>query len=168
MLKLRIDFNDSQIFLTETTIYEARKLGIGPEQIQKFIKYYFSNNVKIYKISNDMHSLAEFLLRTNNPLLHRPDNENLAFAMCTSSILLTCDKNLAKVAKISEVQCINPDTIVCEETKKPIKKKWRKIVNISIIKTTNADIRKTVLPYHKISSLYKRPITKIVWRSFTE
>ena len=158
MLNTTIDFENSRVLFTTVSIYEIENranysFAVAKENLES------SLGIKIHvgKITGAISSYATYL-ESNYELLHYPDNQILAHAVCTDSVLITCDQDLVTVAKQIEHPVLNPDKLSSDVTARKPQSRFRRIV-----KNTMKTPRVTK---QKIKSLALKPGKKIVWRAF--
>ncbi len=118
MLKTKVsDLPTSTVVFTSVSVYEIDKrveCGFGELYLQ--LKSDINSEITIQKITYNMKKLGIWLCN-NISGLHSPDNEILAYAMLTNSVLITCDKGLEEAAKSVSQDVINPDHIITEYAK---------------------------------------------------
>ena len=158
MLKTTIDFKNSRVLFATVSIYEIENranysFAVAKENLES------SLGIKIHigKITGEISSYAAYLV-SNFELLHYPDNQILAHAVCTDSVLITCDNDLVTVAKQIGHPVLNPDKLSSDVTVKKLKSRFR-----SLVKNT---MRKPSETKEKVKSLAVKPGQKIVWRAF--
>lgn len=132
----RIDFRNSDIHLSNQTLLELKRYGIGYDDIIKKIQSLFGGNIivecatdvlnidakwledacpSLYDAGLPLHELDLPLHKVGLPshkpgvILHRGDGEILAYAIATGTTLISCDQRLVIAAMILGVDVINPD-----------------------------------------------------------
>lgn len=156
MLKMKIDLETSKTVFTTVSIYEIdNKADYGYDDVKSKLEFVSGNKIGTEEISDEMNLLGIWL---NDHIedLHYPDNQILAFAMITDSILVTRDKGLEKASRRVDHHVINPDNAVIDFVK--TKSDLAKLA----LSKASALKQKITKPTHVI----KKPVTKIVWRSF--
>ena len=157
MLKTLVDLEHSKVIFTTVTIYEIeKKADYHFDDVKESLESSLEIKISIGKITDEIFALAENLAE-NHELLHMPDNQILAHAIITDSVLVTCDKDLVRVAQQIGHKVLNPDKI-CTDTSMKIKSKYRGIVRKAIAKPS--------VVKQKLKSFVLKHGTKIVWRSF--
>ena len=159
MLKVKVDFEYSKTVFTEVSIYEIDKRAeYGFDAVQSTLESSIGNKIKVEKITYDMHQLGIWL-RENNDGLHVPDDQILAYAMITDSVLITCDKGLERAARNVGQDVINPDRTIIDFSK--TKSAIAKLAQSKVLL-----IRQKVQTVKNAKSVILKPSMKIVWRSF--
>jgi len=157
MLKTRVDLEHSKVIFTTVSIYEIEKRAdYHFDDAKENLESSLGKKISVGKITDEMSVLGEKLLE-NHELLHIPDNQILAYAICTDSLLVTCDRDLVSVAKQIGQQVLNPDTL-CTDTSVKVKSRFHSIVKEAIAKPA--------VVKQKVKSLALKPGQKILWRSF--
>ncbi len=157
MLNTLVDLKHSSVVFTTVTIYEIeKKADYHFDDVKENLESSLGIKISVGKITDEISAFAENLVE-NHELLHRPDNQILAYAICTDSVLVTCDKDLVRVAQQIGQKVMNPDKL-CTDTSMNIKSRYHKIV------------RKVIAKPHvikqKVKSLAIKPGQKIIWRTF--
>ena len=118
MVKTKVpDLSTSTIVFTSVSVYEINKrVECGFDELRSQLESVINSEILIQKITYDMKEFGIWLC-DNIPGLHFPDNEILAYAMFTNSVLITCDKELEKAAKLVSQDVINPDRTITEYAK---------------------------------------------------
>ena len=118
MVKTKVpDLSTSTIVFTSVSVYEINKrVECGFDELRSQLESTINSEILIQKITYDMKEFGIWLC-DNIPGLHFPDNEILAYAMFTNSVLITCDKELEKAAKLVSQDVINPDRTITEYAK---------------------------------------------------
>jgi len=159
MLKIRVNLESSKTVFTEVSVYEIdKRTEYGFDAVQSTLESSIGNEIQVEKITYDMHQLGIWL-RENNEGLHVPDDQILAHAMLTDSVLITCDKGLERAARNMGHDVINPDRTVIDfsRTKSTIAKLAQSKVLL---------IRQKVQAINNAKSVILKPGMKIIWRSF--
>ena len=118
MLKTKFnDFSTSTTVFTSVSVYEINKrVKCGFDELHSQLESAIGSEIPIQKITCEMRELGIWLC-DNIQGLHLPDNEILAYAMLTDSVLITCDKGLEDAARSVSQHVINPDRTIIECTK---------------------------------------------------
>ena len=153
LLKCRINFENSKIYLNSQTIGEAKKKGYDIAEIYSTIQIRFCQNVIFSQITDEMYTNARNLQQTYSSL-HYGDSQILSFAKAKSLTLVSCDKGLIKAAKQSGISFVNPDTLPCNELTTFSTIRLHKVVK-DAINGLNGPKRKII-----------QPLTKITWEAF--
>lgn len=109
-LKCRIDFAGSEILLNSKTVEEMERHGFDYDSVSEKLSEVFETAVSFTEITDDVFADAKYMQKIY-PTLHSGDDEVLAFAIATNSILVTRDKGLFEAAKLAKATVINPDTV---------------------------------------------------------
>ena len=157
LLTCRMDFENSRIHLSSQTVSEAKRLGYDVDHISKQIQRAVGAEVIFERVSYEMYLDSQYLEKMC-PTLHFGDSQILAYARASGTTLVTCDRDLAKAARISDTKVINPDLLPCDEIAKNTKTRYYGLVK-------NA-IPKPAIVKQKAKSLLLKPGKKIVWRTF--
>ena len=156
MLKIKIDFSTFKTVFTSVSVFEIDKRAeYGFDSVQAKIESSIGNKIKVEKITYEMNQLGIWL-RDNSEGLHVPDDRILAYAMLTDSVLITCDKDLEKAAKNVGHAVINPDNATIDLTK----------TKSDLAKLARSKVSQLKQKMNKPVYAIKKPVTKIVWRSF--
>ena len=157
MLKTLVDLEHSSVVFTTVSIYEIeKKADYHFDEVKENLESSLGIKISVGKITDEISAFAENLVE-NHELLHRPDNQILAYAICTDSVLVTCDKDLVRVAQQIGQKVMNPDTL-CTDNSVKVKSKYRGIVRKAIVKQH--------VVKQKVKSFIIKPGQKIIWRSF--
>ena len=118
MVKTKVLYlSTSTIVFTSVSVYEINKrVECGFDELRSQLESVINSEILIQKITYDMKEFGIWLC-DNIPGLHFPDNEILAYAMITNSVLITCDKGLEDAARSVSQHVINPDRTIIECTK---------------------------------------------------
>ena len=158
MLKTQVDLEHSKVILTTVSIYEIEKRAdYHFDDAKENLESSLGVKISVGKITDEMSILAEKLVE-NHELLHIPDNQILAHAILTDSVLVTCDRDLVRAAQQIGQQVMNPDTLCTDVSVKVKSNRYHKVVKEAIAKP--AEIK------HKVKKLALKPGQKILWRSF--
>ncbi len=158
MLKIRVDLEHSKVVLTTVSIYEIEKRAdYHFDDAKENLESSLGVKISVGKITDEMSLLAEKLVE-NHELLHIPDNQILAYAILTDSVLVTCDRDLVRVAEQIGQQVINPDTLCTDVSIRVKSNRYNKVVKEAIAKQA--------VMQHKVKSSALKPGQKILWSSF--
>jgi len=165
MLKIKVDdLSAATTVFTTVSEYEINKRAeYGFDKMHSQLESAIDSEIPIQTISYEMHQLGIWLC-DNIKGLHLPDNQILAYAMMTDSVLITCDKGLETAAIDAGHDVINPDRPIITQTirktdfsllaqKKVIQLKHRIIAPVQTIKK---------IP----SQTVKKSVRKITWSTF--
>ncbi len=156
MLKTRVDLDSSKNVFTSVSEYEIdKRTEYGFNAVHSKLESSFGSKIKVEKITCEMNQLGIWL-RDNNKGLHFPDDQILAYAMITNSVLITCDKDLETVARNVGHDVINPDNMTIDFTK----------TKSDLVKLTRSKVSQIRQKMNRPVRTMKKPVTKIVWRSF--
>jgi hypothetical protein len=110
MLKMKVpNLSTSTTVFTTVSEYEINKRAeYGFDKLHLQLESSIGSEIPIEQISYEMHQLGIWLC-DNIEGLHLPDNQILAYAMLTDSVLITCDKGLENAAMSAGQDVINPD-----------------------------------------------------------
>jgi hypothetical protein len=110
MLKMKVpNLSTSTTVFTTVSEYEINKRAeYGFDKLHLQLESSIGSEIPIKQISYEMHQLGIWLC-DNIEGLHLPDNQILAYAMLTDSVLITCDKGLENAAMSAGQDVINPD-----------------------------------------------------------
>ena len=165
MLKTKInDFTTSTIVFTSVSVYEINKgVECGFDELRSQLESAIDSDIPIHKITYDMRKWGIWLC-DNIPGLHFPDNEILAYAMITNSVLITCDKELEKAAKLVSQDVINPDRTITEYAK--IRTNFSKLAQdkVNQIKQKTPVLAPTT--QESLLEIFKKSAGKITWEAF--
>ncbi len=186
MVKMKVPgLSNSTIVFTTVSEYEINKrTEYGFDKMHSQLESSLDSDIAIEQISSDMRQLGIWLC-DNIEGLHHPDNQILAHAMITDSVLITCDKSLEKAAVLAGQDVINPDQVIIDrrirktDFSKFVQKKVNQLKNVNPdIMTFNVDTRRSKTPYFatvkKVIQEKKKQIThnasiilksgqKIIW-----
>ena len=163
MLKLKIQSGHSKTVFTDVSIYEVdKRTDYGFDTLKSKLESSIGNKIKIEKITCEMRQLGSWL-REHNEGLHKPDDEILAYAMLTDSVLVTCDKKLEYAARNVGHYVINPDRAIIDLFK--IESTLAKLAQSKVL-LIRQKMNRTTQTINKAKSLILKPGKKIVWRSF--
>ncbi len=117
MLKMKVpNLSTSTTVFTTVSEYEINKRAeYGFEELHLQLESSIGSEIPIEQISYEMHQLGIWLC-DNIEGLHLPDNQILAYAMLTDSVLITCDKGLENAAMSAGQDVINPDRPIITRT----------------------------------------------------
>ena len=118
MLKIKVsNLSTSTTVFTTVSEYEINKrTDYGFNKLHLQLESSLDSEIPIGQISYQMHQLGIWLC-DNIQGLHLPDNQILAYAMLTDSVLITCDKGLQYAAISVGQDVINPDNTINEHAK---------------------------------------------------
>ena len=157
MLKTLVDLEKSKVSFTTVSVYEIEKrASYHFDAAKENLESSLGIKISVGKITFKISVLAEKLLE-NHELLHIPDNQILAYAISTDSVLVTCDKDLVRVAQQLGHKVLNADKL-CTDTFVKVKSKYHNIVKKAIAKPS--------VVKQKVKSFALKPGQKIVWRAF--
>ena len=165
MLKMKVpNLSTSTTVFTTVSEYEINKRAeYGFEELHLQLESSIGSEIPIEKISYEMHQLGIWLC-DNIEGLHLPDNQILAYAMLTDSVLITCDKGLENAAMSAGQDVINPDRPIITRaiTKTDFSKLAQK--KVSQIK------QKMYIPVKTFKTLpaktLQKSVRKITWDTF--
>jgi hypothetical protein len=165
MLKMKVsDLSAATITFTSVSEYEINKrTEYGFDKLHLQLESSINSEIFVEQISYEMHQLAIWLC-DNIPGLHLPDNQILAYAMLTDSVLITCDKGLENAAITAGQDVINPDrTIITWATTKT---DFSKLAQ----RKANQIKQKISVPVQTIKNIsahaIKQSVRKITWDTF--
>ncbi len=117
MLKMKVpNLSTSTTVFTTVSEYEINKRAeYGFDKLHLQLESSIGSEIPIEQISYEMHQLGIWLC-DNIEGLHLPDNQILAYAMLTDSVLITCDKGLENAAMSAGQDVINPDRPIITRT----------------------------------------------------
>jgi len=165
MLKTKIsDLLYSSIVFTDVSEYEINKrTGYEFDMLHLKLESSFGTEIPIERINSDMKQLGIWLC-DNIERLHFPDDQILAYAMITDSVLVTCDKGLENAAVCAGHDVINPDRQIISWTK--TKTDFSKIAQNKVHQFKH----KSNIPAQTIQKIpnqtIKKSIRKIIWSAF--
>jgi predicted nuclease of predicted toxin-antitoxin system len=165
MLKMKVpNLSTSTTVFTTVSEYEINKRAeYGFEELHLQLESSIGSEIPIEQISYEMHQLGIWLC-DNIEGLHLPDNQILAYAMLTDSVLITCDKGLENAAMSAGQDVINPDRPII--TRAITKTDFSKLVQkkVSQIK------QKMYIPAKTFKTLpaktLQKSVRKITWDTF--
>ena len=165
MLKTKInDFTTSTIVFTSVSVYEINKrVECGFDELHSQLESAIDTEILIQKITYGMKELGLWL-RNKMPVLHIPDDQILAYAMLTDSVLITCDKGLEEAAKLVNQDVINPDRTIIEYAK--IRTSFSKLAQnkVNQIKQKIPVLAPTTS--ESLLDIFKKSAGKITWETF--
>ena len=165
MLKIKVDdLTTSTTVFTTVSEYEINKRAeYGFEDLHSQMESTIDSEIPIQAISYDMHQLGIWLC-DNIEGLHLPDNQILAYAMMTDSVLITCDKGLENAAVRAGHDVINPDRQMINQTK--IKTDFSKLAQKKVSQLKH----RIIAPVQAIKKIpnqtVKKSVRKITWSTF--
>ena len=165
MLKMKVsDLSAATITFTSVSEYEINKrTEYGFDKLHSQLESSINSEIFVEQISYEMHQLGIWLC-DNIQGLHLPDNQILAYAMLTDSVLITCDKGLEDAAITAGQDVINPDrTIITWATTKT---DFSKLAQ----RKANQIKQKISVPVNMIKNIpaqaIKKSVRKITWDTF--
>ena len=165
MVKTKVPgLSTSTIVFTSVSVYEINKrVECGFDELRSQLESAIDSDIPIHKITYDMRKWGIWLC-DNIPGLHFPDNEILAYAMLTDSVLITCDKGLEEAAKSVSQDVINPDRTITEYTK--IRTNFSKLAQdkVNQIKQKRPVLATTT--QESLLEIFKKSAGKITWETF--
>jgi len=165
MVKTKVPgLSTSTIVFTSVSVYEINKrVECGFDELRSQLESAIDSDIPIHKITYDMRKWGIWLC-DNIPGLHFPDNEILAYAMLTDSVLITCDKGLEEAAKSVSQDVINPDRTITEYTK--IRTNFSKLAQdkVNQIKQKIPVLAPTTR--ESLLEIFKKSAGKITWEAF--
>ena len=165
MLKMKVsDLSAATITFTSVSEYEINKrTEYGFDKLHSQLESSINSEIFVEQISYEMHQLGIWLC-DNIQGLHLPDNQILAYAMLTDSVLITCDKGLECAAISVGQDVINPDNTINEHAK--IRTDFSKLAQNKL----NQIKEKISIPVQTIKELHvqtiKKTVRKITWDTF--
>ena len=165
MLKTKVsDLTGSTTVFTAVSEYEVnQRAEYGFDKMHSQLESSIGSEIPIQEITYDMFQLGVWL-RDNIKGLHHPDNQILAYAMLTDSVLITCDKGLENAAIYAGHDVINPDRQIVDQTK--IKTVFSRSAQKKVDKLKN----KISIPVKAIKKVpdnaVKKSVRKITWSAF--
>ena len=165
MLKIKVSsLSTSTIVFTAVSEYEINKrTEYGFNKLHSQLESSIGSEISIGQISYQMQQLGIWLC-DNIQGLHLPDNQILAYAMLTDSVLITCDKGLECAAISVGQDVINPDNTINEHAK--IRTDFSKLAQNKL----NQIKEKISIPVQTIKELHvqtiKKTVRKITWDTF--
>ena len=165
MVKTKVpDLSTSTIVFTSVSVYEINKrVECGFDELHSQLESAIDTEILIQKITYGMKELGLWL-RNNISVLHIPDDQILAYAMLTDSVLITCDKGLEEAAKSVNQDVINPDRPIIEQVK--IKTSFSKLAQdkVNQIKQKRPVLAPTT--QESLLEIFKKSAGKITWEAF--
>ena len=107
-LRIGNDFDDATILLNSRIVKEMARRRLDRNNVKKILSDALGARVRITDVTDDVSETAKDLT-ARYPELHSGDDEILAYAIKYNSTLITCDKDLALIARQAGVQVTNPD-----------------------------------------------------------
>ena len=165
MLKMKVsNLSTSTIIFTSVSEYEINKRAeYGFDKLHSQLESSIGSEISIGQISYQMQQLGIWLC-DNIQGLHLPDNQILAYAMLTDSVLITCDKGLEYAAISVGQDVINPDNTINEHAK--IRTNFSKLAQNKV----NHIKQKISVPVQTIKNIstqaIKKSVRKITWDTF--
>ena len=165
MVKTKVpDLSTSTIVFTSVSVYEINKrVECGFDELHSQLESAIDSEILIQKITYGMKELGLWL-RDHMPVLHIPDDQILAYAMLTNSVLITCDKGLEEAAKLVNQDVINPDRTIIEYAK--IRTSFSKLAQnkVNQIKQKMPVLAPTTP--ESLLDIFKKSAGKITWETF--
>ena len=165
MLKTKVSgLSTSTIVFTSVSVYEINKnVKCGFDELHSQLESAIDSEILIQKITYGMKELGLWL-RNHMPVLHIPDDQILAYAMLTNSVLITCDKGLEEAAKLVNQDVINPDRTIIEYAK--IRTSFSKLAQnkVNQIKQKIPVLAPTTS--ESLLDIFKKSAGKITWETF--
>jgi len=165
MLKIKVDdLSAATTVFTTVSEYEINKRAeYGFDKMHSQLESAIDSEIPIQTISYEMHQLGIWLC-DNIEGLHLPDNQILAYAMMTDSVLITCDKGLETAAIDAGHDVINPDRPIITQT---IRKTDFSLLAQKKVGQLKHRIIAPVQTIKKIpSQTVKKSVRKITWSTF--
>lgn len=165
MLKIKVNdlTTSTTVFTTVSECEINKRAEYGFEDLHSQMESGIDSEIPIQAISYEMHQLGIWLC-DNIEGLHLPDNQILAYAMMTESVLVTCDKGLENAAVCAGHDVINPDRQIINQTK--IKTDFSKLAQKKVSQFKHRIIA-PVQTIKKIpSQTVKKSVRKITWSTF--
>lgn len=155
LLKCRIDFGDSPVYLSSQTINEAQRYGFDLDTVVSVLKQRLGTPILCESVTSQMyHNALEMENRCST--LHSGDSEILAFSISKGTTLVSCDKGLISAANTLGCSSVNPDILPSNSSGLPAKA-------LTIVKKT---ARRTTRSSMKVKSIALMSGKKIVWNTF--
>ena len=107
-LRIGNNFADATILLNSMIAKEMARHGLDRYSVKKMLSDALGTRVRIADVTDDVSEKARRMAALY-PTLHPGDDEILAYAVKYNTALVTCDKDLALVARQAGVQVTNPD-----------------------------------------------------------
>lgn len=104
------NFVNTTILLNPMIKMEMKRHGFNHKNVKKMLYDALGSHIKIIYAKDDVSEIVK-RMTAQHPDLHPGDDEILAYAVKYNTVLITCDKGLAQVAKQERVEVINPDII---------------------------------------------------------
>jgi len=165
MLKIKVDdLSAATTVFTTVSEYEINKRAeYGFDKMHSQLESAIDSEIPIQTISYEMHQLGIWLC-DNIKGLHLPDNQILAYAMMTDSVLITCDKGLETAAIDAGHDVINPDRPIITQT---IRKTDFSLLAQKKVSQLKHRIIAPVQAIKKIpNQTVKKSVRKITWSTF--
>ena len=165
MLKIKVgDLSAAAITFTSVSEYEINKrTEYGFDKMHSQWESSVNSEIPVEQITYDVHQLGIWLC-DNVEGLHLPDNQILAYAMITGSVLITCDKGLETAAIDAGHDVINPDRPIITQT---IRKTDFSLLAQKKVSQLKHRIIAPVQTIKKIpSQTVKKSVRKITWSTF--
>lgn len=165
MLKIKVDdLSAAAITFTSVSEYEINKrTEYGFDRMHSQLESAIDSEIPIQTINYEMHQLGIWLC-DNVEGLHLPDNQILAYAMITGSVLITCDKGLETAAISVGQSVINPDRPIITQT--ITKTDFSSIAQNKVYQIKNK-IQTPVQTIKKIpNQAIRKSVRKITWSAF--
>ena len=165
MLKIKVDdLSAAAIAFTSVSEYEINKrTEYGFDKMHSQLESVIDSEIPVEQITYDVHQLGIWLC-DNIEGLHLPDNQILACAMITGSVLITCDKGLETAAISVGQSVINPDRPIITQT--ITKKDFSSIAQNKVYQIKN----KIQTPVQTIKQMphqaIRKSVRKITWSAF--
>ena len=165
MLKIKVDdLSAAAIAFTSVSEYEINKrTEYGFDKMHSQLESVIDSEIPIQTINYEMHQLGIWLC-DNVEGLHLPDNQILAYAMITGSVLITCDKGLETAAISVGQSVINPDRPIITQT--ITKTDFSSIAQNKVYQIKNK-IKTPVQTIKKMpNQAIRKSVRKITWSAF--
>ena len=165
MLKIKVgDLSAAAITFTSVSEYEINKrTEYGFDKMHSQWESSVNSEIPVEQITYDVHQLGIWLC-DNVEGLHLPDNQILAYAMITGSVLITCDKGLETAAISVGQSVINPDRPIITQT--ITKTDFSSIAQNKVYQIKNK-IQTPVQTIKKIpNQAIRKSVRKITWSAF--
>jgi hypothetical protein len=165
MLKIKVgDLSAATIAFTSVSEYEINKrTEYGFDKMHSQLESAIDSEIPVEQITYDVHQLGIWLC-DNVEGLHLPDNQILAYAMITGSVLITCDKGLETAAISVGQSVINPDRPIITQT--ITKTDFSSIAQNKVYQIKN----KIQTPVQTIKQMrhqaIRKSVRKITWSAF--
>ena len=165
MLKIKVDdLSAAAIAFTSVSEYEINKrTEYGFDKMHSQLESVIDSEIPVEQITYDVHQLGIWLC-DNVEGLHLPDNQILACAMITGSVLITCDKGLETAAISVGQSVINPDRPIITQT--ITKTDFSPIAQNKVYQIKNK-IKTPVQTIKKMpNQAIRKSVRKITWSAF--